>query len=202
MPKKKARFDVQGDQLIVNSEVILEILDCTPMMLTHYKKEGHLVQPSYGVYDLIPSIRNYIRRLKNKAQIETEDGVLDFQEEKARLTKMQADKAEMEVLEMSGELARIEDVVEAWQSQLMDMKGKLLSMPSKLATLVVDVDSPAEAQDLMDDHVREALQELSEYENKGRHSPKPSESKDSPKTTTKADDKRMGRPPKKVGLAK
>jgi phage terminase Nu1 subunit (DNA packaging protein) len=163
MPKKKARFDIQGDQLIVNADVMLEIMDCTPTMLTQYKKDGVMVQPVYGVYDLIPSIRNYLKKLKNKASAVTTEGVLDFHEEKARLTKMQADKAEMEVREMSGELVRVDDVLQDWESILMDCKGKLLSIPSKLATLVTDIENPAEAQNLIEDHIREALEELANY---------------------------------------
>lgn len=163
MPKKKARFDIQGDQLIVNADVMLEIMDCTPTMLTQYKKDGLMVQPVYGVYDLIPSMRNYLKKLKNKASATSTEGVLDFHEEKARLTKMQADKAEMEVMELAGDLVRVDDVLEDWESILMDCKGKLLSIPSKLATLVADIDDPAEAQELIEDQLREALGELAEY---------------------------------------
>lgn len=163
MPTKKARFDIQGDSLHVNSEVMLEIMECSPTTLTDMKKQGLMVQPVYGVYDLIPSIRNYLKKLKNKASATTAEGVLDFHEEKARLTKMQADKAEMEVKELAGELVRVEELIDAWHEILMDCKGKILSIPSKLATLVADIENPAEAQELIEDHLREALEELSEY---------------------------------------
>lgn len=163
MAKKKERFTIEGDHLHVNTDVMQEIMDCSPMMLTQMRKQGLLVQPVLGVYDLIPSIRNYLKKLKNKASASTTEGVLNFQEEKARLTKMQADKAEMEVKELSGELVRVEDMLDAWQEILMDCKGKILSIPSKLATLVVDIDNPGEAQELIEDHLREALEELSEY---------------------------------------
>ena len=76
---------------------------------------------------------------------------------------MQADKAEMEVMELAGDLVRVDDVLEDWESILMDCKGKLLSIPSKLATLVADIDDPAEAQELIEDQLREALGELAEY---------------------------------------
>ena len=163
MSKKKERFKIDGDSLHVNSDVMLEIMDCSPRMLTNMKKEGLLVQPVLGVYDLIPSLRNYLKKLKNKASASTADGVLNFQEEKARLTKMQADKAEMEVKEIAGELVRVEDLLNAWHEILMDCKGKILSITSKLATVVIDVDDPAEAQELIEFHLREALEELSDY---------------------------------------
>lgn len=199
MATKKDRFDVRGDQIIVNLDVMLEIMECTKAYTTTLKKEGLLVQPKLGTYDLIPSLRNYIKKLKNKSTFETDSGTLDFHVEKARLTKMQADKAEMEVMELSGALVRVEDVVDEWQSQLMDMKGKLLSIPSKLATIVTDIDNPAEVQDLIDDYIREALQELAAYAGDGKHTREPIESKDGAKATTKANDKPVGRPRKKAG---
>ena len=37
------------------------------------------------------------------------------------------------------------------------------NIPSKLATLVTDIENPAEAQELINDHIREALEELTNY---------------------------------------
>ena len=80
------------------------------------------------------------------------------------------------------------EVVDEWQSQLMDMKGKLLAIPSKLATLVTDMDNTAEIQELIDTYVREALEELQEYEGNREHKGKPKRGTGSSKATTEADD--------------
>jgi len=188
MRKKVIRVEQKDNQIIVNADVMTEIMDCTPQMLTALKKEDILVQPKYGSYDLVVSLRNYLKKLKNKASAQTVEGVLDFHEEKARLTKMQADKAEMEVMEMSGELVRVEDVLSDWQSILMDCKGKLLAIPSKVATLVADMDDPAEAQQLVDEHIREALEELADYEFIRQRQRDPDERNGGSQTSAKADD--------------
>lgn len=188
MAKKRERFKIEGDSLHVNLDVMQEIMECSPTMLTNMKKEGLLVQPVLGVYDLIPSIRNYLKKLKNKASASTTEGVLNFQEEKARLTKMQADKAEMEVKELAGELVPVEDMLNAWQEILMGCKGKILSIPSKLATLVVDIDDPAEAQELIEFHLREALEELSDYGAVRERQRDTADGPDSPEAASEADD--------------
>jgi len=183
MAVKQPKYTITDDKLIGSSEAMQEMLDCSVMMLSNYRKEGLLIQPERGKYDIAASIKTYIKSLKNKSGGDD----IDFHTEKARLTKMQADKAEMEVLELSHELVRVEEVVQEWQSQLMDMKGKLLSIPSKLATLVADIDNPAEVQDLIDTYIRESLQELSDYAGDRRHQAQPIESDGGTTSSSEAD---------------
>lgn len=199
MAKKIDPLQIVQNKVLCNSDMIEYALNVQAPQISGYRKRGLIVQPSHGTYDLIETVRNVLDA--NKRQSTSEEGH-DFQVEKARLTKAQADKAEMEVSELSGQLVRVDAVVQEWQSQLMDMKGKLLSIPSKLATLVSDMDNPAEVQDLIDDYIREALQELANYAGDGQHQAEPIESENSPKATTKADSKPVGRPRKKAGRSK
>tara|TARA_R110000850_G_scaffold88334_1_gene189736 strand:- start:2 stop:586 length:585 start_codon:yes stop_codon:yes gene_type:complete len=192
---KAARFQIIDDTVICNADAMSHVLQVKAPMMTNYRQRGLIVQPEHGKYDLVATVRKVLEATKNGSN---SDEGHDFQIEKARLTKAQADKAEMEVSELSGDLVQVEDVVDEWQSQLMDMKGKLLSIPSKLATLVADMGSPAEVQELIDDYIREALLELSNYAGERKHTSQPSSGESSSQATTQADDKRMGRPRKKA----
>ena len=192
---KAPRFQIIDDTVICNADAMSHVLQVKAPMMTNYRQRGLIVQPEHGKYDLVATVRKVLEATKSGAN---SDEGHDFQVEKARLTKAQADKAEMEVSELSGDLVQVEDVVDEWQSQLMDMKGKLLSIPSKLATLVADLGNPAEVQELIDDYIREALLELSNYAGERKHTSQPTSGESSPKATTKADDKRMGRPRKKA----
>jgi phage terminase Nu1 subunit (DNA packaging protein) len=198
MAKKVIPLQIEKGKVLCNSDIMEHTLNVQAPQITGYRKRGLIVQPSHGTYDLIETVRRVIDA--NRRQPASEE-THDFQVEKARLTKAQADKAEMEVMELSGSLVRTEDVVEEWQSQLMDMKGKLLSIPSKLATLVADIDNPSEVQSLIDDYIREALQELAAYAGDGKHTAEPTISEDGAKATTKANSKPVGRPRKKAGRA-
>mgnify|MGYP003642575460 FL=1 len=192
---KAARFQIIDDTGICNADAMSHVLQVKAPMMTNYRQRGLIVQPEHGKYDLVATVRKVLEATKNGSN---SDEGHDFQIEKARLTKAQADKAEMEVSELSGDLVQVEDVVDEWQSQLMDMKGKLLSIPSKLATLVADMGSPAEVQELIDDYIREALLELSNYAGERQHTSHATSGESSSQATTKADDKRMGRPRKKA----
>jgi phage terminase Nu1 subunit (DNA packaging protein) len=192
---KAARFQIIDDKVICNADAMSHVLQVKAPMMTIYRQRGLIVQPEHGKYDLVATVRKVLEATKNGSN---SDEGHDFQVEKARLTKAQADKAEMEVSELSGDLVQVEDVVDEWQSQLMDMKGKLLSIPSKIATLVADMGNPAEVQELIDDYIREALLELSNYAGERKHTSQTTSGESSPEATTKADDQRMGRPRKKA----
>jgi len=187
------------NDVYVDVATISRAFDCTQTYLTKMKGDGLIVQPKRGEYDLVESTRLYITHLRDKSGKTITDGkVIDFHEEKARLTKMQADKAEMEVEELAGQLVRVDDVLDQWQNILADVKGKLLAIPSKLATLVADISNPAEAQELIDDYVREALQELSDYDRSRKSTANSDSGNESPNPAPKAKNKRVGRPRKKA----
>lgn len=175
--KKAARFQIIEDTVICNADAMSHVLQVKAPMMTNYRQRGLIVQPEHGKYDLVATVRKVLEATKNGSN---SDEGHDFQVEKARLTKAQADKAEMEVSELSGDLVQVLDVVDEWQDQLMDMKGKLLSIPSKLATLVADMDNPSEVQELIDDYIREALLELSNYAGDGKHTSQPTSGESSP----------------------
>jgi phage terminase Nu1 subunit (DNA packaging protein) len=166
---------------------ISKLLLLTDRRVQQLVKDGVIPKTEHGRYELAPAVQGYIRYLQDRT-VGNAAAPADYHLEKSRLTRLQADKAEMEVMELSGELVKVEDVVSEWESQLMDMKGKLLSIPSKLATLISEIDNPAEAQDLMDTYIRESLQELSDYAGDRRHQAEPIESKSGTKTSSEADD--------------
>ena len=84
----------------------------------------------------------------------------NFQAERTRLTKAQADKAEIEAAELARELVRTEDVKLTWGELVAAVRAKLLSLPSKLAPLLAPPGKVAEAQALAETMVHEALSEL------------------------------------------
>ena len=192
-------MDKESKDVYCDVNAVMRAFDCSQPYVGRLKEEGIIIQPKRGKYDLVESTRNYVNRLRNKTEkIDSDGNVIDYHTEKARLTKMQADKAEMEVKELSGELVNVTSVVLEWQNILSDVKGKMLSIPSKLATIIVDIDNPAKAQELIEDYVREALQELANYEGKSKRKEDTVGGDVSPPATAKANGKRVGRPRKKA----
>ena len=103
----------------------------------------------------------YIRHLRSLARgKKLESG--DLQEERTRLTKVQADKAELELEELEKVLIAAEDVKSVWSDYISNIRSKLLSLPSKLGHLVQATESYAEAEQILKEAMYEVLEELSE----------------------------------------
>lgn len=88
---------------------------------------------------------------------------LNLTDETARLKKMQADKAALELDVMRGRLIPAETVAKVWAAMLVACRQKMLSLPSTIATRVFGLpvrDIQAEAETL----VHNALLELKDYD--------------------------------------
>ena len=192
-------MDKGTKQIICDLKTIMQAFDCSQAYINRLREEDSIVMSARGKYDLVESTAKYVNRLRNKTEkIDGDGNVIDFHTEKARLTKMQADKAEMEVQELAGELVRVSDVLLEWQNILADVKGKLLSIPSKLATLVTDIDNPGEAQELIENYIREALQELADYGNQSKRQRDIDPGDERIEAAPETQRKRVGRPRKKT----
>jgi phage terminase Nu1 subunit (DNA packaging protein) len=117
-----------------------------------------------GQYEVKAVVREYVRHLREvaagrgggEAQVVKAD-------EEARRMKAQADKAEIEVAQMRGELLAADEVAEVVQSAVQVMKTRLTAIPAKAAPMVGARDV-AIAEKVIREHVHEALTELSQAE--------------------------------------
>ncbi|MFE8033835.1 hypothetical protein [Thiohalocapsa marina] len=114
-----------------------------------------------GTYDAAAFGRWLKRRWERDIGIGDDGQVYDYERERARLTKAQADRTELEAAELRGEMARAEDVIEAWGRMLGAARARLLSMPAKVAPRVRAATSDQIASGLIEAEVLEALEELS-----------------------------------------
>lgn len=65
---------------------------------------------------------------------------IDYNTERARLAKEQADKVELENAQRRGELCRTTDVKDGWARIVSRVKVKLTSLPSKISALTDEPD--------------------------------------------------------------
>jgi terminase small subunit / prophage DNA-packing protein len=85
---------------------------------------------------------------------------LDLSQERAKLTKLQAEKATLELEQQRGNLIPMELVIEGWQGLLANARAKLLALPPKFAAQAVGADNYLEIEQLSKDLIYEALDEL------------------------------------------
>ena len=133
---------------------------------------------------------------------------LDYEEARARKVAAEAQITELELAKVRGELVVAEDVVAAWSDTLSSLKAKIISIPSKAAPIVASEDSAGGCQKVLEDLIREALEELSNYDpkidaaNTQGASAAPKEGDASSEAAPAPKRKRVGRPRKTAGLSK
>lgn len=84
--------------------------------------------------------------------------------ERTRLASAQADKTELEVEVIKGNLIPTDMVKEAVGSMISAFRSRALSIPTKAANHVVMMADPVQVEELLRRYIYEALEELSEYD--------------------------------------
>jgi phage terminase Nu1 subunit (DNA packaging protein) len=103
----------------------------------------------------------YIRYLRSLSKGKnTNSG--DLNEERTRLTKAQADKAELELQEKENELISTDLIKTIWSDYVSNVRSKLLALPSKLGHLTQAAETYAEAEAIIKKSIYECLEELSD----------------------------------------
>jgi len=90
-----------------------------------------------------------------------EDGELNLTEERAKLTKEQRIKTNLERKQLEGKLMDVDFVVLNYTKMATALRQKLLSTPTKLAKDLTNISKPAEVQQILKDHIQEVLTEIS-----------------------------------------
>lgn len=152
--------------ITVNSSNLEKIIGVSDRRIRQLAEEGIVVRAAHGRYKLMDSITNYILNLKVAMEADgtrTPDGELNLEEEKAIHERVKRHISELKLQVMKGDLHKSEDVECIMTDMLVSVRTKLLSMPAKLAPLLVarnDIDYIRKA---INREVLEALNELKDY---------------------------------------
>lgn len=152
--------------ITVNSATLEKILQVSDRRIRQLAEENIIVRAAKGRYKLMESISNYILTLKVSLEAgnsQAADGEIDLEEEKAIHERVKRHISELKLLTMQGELHKSEDVERVMTDMLMSIKTKLLSMPSKLAPILVSRNDIDFVKRTINSEVLEVLNELKEY---------------------------------------
>jgi phage terminase Nu1 subunit (DNA packaging protein) len=141
--------------------VISSLLDISERRVQQLSKAGVIPKAARGRYELIGSVRGYIRHLRD-LNLKGEAGNADYGTERARLVKAKADLAEMEASQMRGDLLSAPDVKVAWTEIVALMRARLLVLPDKIAPVVHETTSLNQARDVIKKAIHEVLTEIAE----------------------------------------
>ena len=128
-----------------------------------------------------------------------------YDEARTRKVNAEAEIAELELAKIQGSLVIAEDVVKAWEDVLGALKAKLMAVPSKGAPVVSAESEAGKCQAILEDLIREALEELSNYDPKVSATTatveSPEEGDEGSDSAPKAKRRGVGRPRKTARLA-
>jgi len=122
-------------------------------------------------------------------------GKSDLIEERIRLTRIQADQKEWDLKVSQGEYLHLDSAMALWGQVIQGIRSRLLSIPSKLAPLVIGCNGLSEIKEVSEKMIHEVMTEIANPNLKKYakvHRPDSTDLSHT-KTTDKADHKRMGR---------
>lgn len=120
-------------------------------------------------YQLVPTIKRYIKYLSDKANGREKKQTTAQQEEEklkaeVRIKKAKAKTAELELDELQGKMHRAEDVEAVVTGHVYEVRSMLMAMPGKLAIDVAALKTPAEVSERIRQEVYYILEHLSTAE--------------------------------------
>ena len=154
MPRKSAT-DTPG-----NGAQLAKLLNLTLPQCYNLANSGTIPSPDNGVWDLAACAHAYIKYLQGRAGEEKRD----YAVERTRLTKAQADKVEMEIQVLAGELLPARLVEAVWGNMTSAARQRLLAVPYRMATAALSADSFSAIEAAAAELIREALNELHHYD--------------------------------------
>jgi len=97
----------------------------------------------------------FVRYLK-----ESTGGKADLIGERIRLTRAQADQKEWDLKTTQGEYVHVDTAMQLWGQVAHGIRSKLLSIPSKLAPLVIGCSGLSEIKEITEKQIHEVMEEI------------------------------------------
>lgn len=155
----ETKGDAKGGTYPAN--VIAKLLLLTERRVQQLAAEGVIPKAERGRYALAPAVQGYVKYLKDRAG--GGDGESDdIGTAKARLIKARARMAELEADALEGKLLDRVEVEQSWKTIVLNMRAKLMAIPTRAAPQIVTAPTIAQAAALLERLVSEALNELAD----------------------------------------
>jgi phage terminase Nu1 subunit (DNA packaging protein) len=145
----------------VSSAKLGKLLGISFQRVYQQVKAGNLPEPVDGRWDPYIAVPHYVKQLREKVAGKTDTSLT---EERKRLTTLQADKTEHELAILKGEHIHTDIIGDYLERVFVALRQRILSIPTKAATLVMGQKSLAGVRDAIEEQLHEALSELSELD--------------------------------------
>jgi phage terminase Nu1 subunit (DNA packaging protein) len=135
---------------------IAQLLNLTERRIQQLVKDNILPRPVKGYYEPVHCVHAYIEYLKKQI---SGSGEISLTDERTRLTKYQADLAEIELQKARGEMIPSKRAMSAWGGVVQNVRQKLLVIPSRLAPVLTGIKSIPQMKEKLEESIYEVLNE-------------------------------------------
>ena len=129
-------------------------------------KEGTLTTAknnNKNQYDLYTVVKEYIDYMAKKSMPKASSLEEEKTIEEIRFKRAKADKMELELKELDGQMHSAEDVELMTTDLVLAVRSALLSLPGRLGVDLAEVDNAAECSEVIKKAICEVLEDLSRY---------------------------------------
>lgn len=158
---KQKKAEINGDT-IVGVQVMAEIFKVSTRRVGQMVQEGIIPRFKTGSYKLIETLHKYHEYLEKVEEEKNVNSVKkESENEKLKIEKIKRQKAEMELMQLKGELVNIEEVQLLYSGLIINFRSKMLALPNKVSPSIVGIDNLITVQDILTKEIYAALEELS-----------------------------------------
>lgn len=149
--------------MFVNQKELASVIGITPRRVRDLRSEGFFqFQNESGKYLLEPCVQEYIEyKVKSETKRST---TYDKEKEQAEHENLKKKITQLKLRKMKRELHETEDVEQFLTDMLYSFKSKLLSLPNKIAILIVGESDVNKIISVLQAEIINALDELAQHD--------------------------------------
>lgn len=143
-------------------KIIAELLNLTEKDVKQLTDDGIIEEFTPKHYKVAPTVQSYVRYLQS--QLYNKNPNTDYNSEKAKLTKAKREKEEIALEILKNDAHKAETIKFIMTNMLVAFKMKMTTLPYKVLPALLNTSDKDEIVSILATEVREALNELSDYD--------------------------------------
>lgn len=150
-----------AEQIKVNAKELAEAWGISFQAVYNHVKKGNIPEPVKSQWEWPKINIIFIEHLKELAQ---GFNSLSLTDERIRLTKINADRKQLQLDKERGDIVNVETAMRLWGNVCQKIRQRLLAVPTKLPPVVYGIKELSKIKSKTDDFIREVLNELADID--------------------------------------
>lgn len=141
--------------------IIAKLLLLSDRRVQQLTKEGVIPKAERGRYELAPAVQGYVRFLQERS-LRSDSSPIDYHMEKARLTKAQADSAEIEAAKARQDVASVKQIEKNLAGLFAEVRTNIRNIPDRVVSSLIGMTDEREFKNILAREIDLALDALAE----------------------------------------